>query len=143
MNFVNSFFNASKRFTMLALYCKSPTLRMNPPLIVESTMFINSTFNGVKVEAFLSTSFCKSSVRATAVVTFAATFLWFLSNKSIYWCAIPPRIPSRPFWDSRSKKPLSIFEALEKISSMIFLFCELGRIGLFNASYNSGRLSII
>ena len=36
-----------------------------------------------------------------------------------------------------------IFEALIKISLMIFLFCKLGITGLFNASSNSGRLSMM
>ena len=61
------------RSATLALYCKSPTLRINPPLMAGSTMFFNSIFKGVKAAAFFKTSLSKAAVNGTAVVTVAPT----------------------------------------------------------------------
>ena len=57
---------------MLALYCKSPTLRMNPPTMEGSILFSIVTWS-LPVTSFTlaSTLASKSPVSGTAVVTWA------------------------------------------------------------------------
>lgn len=100
----------------------SPTRKIKPPRIDSSMMLSISASLPVSSLTLANTFVFKSSVKATAVVTFATWVPWDWSNNWLYFWATSPKILIRLFSISVSiRLTLNLFKSLNTASKADFL----------------------